>query len=312
MIWSSFGRKLVALPGVTQLINLFGFGSGVLTFLQTPSSANLAAALTDETGTGTVVFSSAIREKLAADRTYYVRTDGSDSNNGLTNNSGGAFLTIAKALSTVGGLDLAIYNVTIQLEDATWTESVTVTGPWVGSGAVTLRGATNACVISVATPVSVQNSGSKLSLSNLSLTGTTNCIVAQNGGSVTCGANMIFSGSSSSGHIRTLGVGSIVTMNNAYSITAGGARHFQASPGGYINMFNITITLSGTLNFSVAFAQADRGALISTGSCTFTGGTITGQRYNGATNAVIFTSGGGANHYPGNVAGAVATGAQYA
>jgi hypothetical protein len=35
---------------------LAGLGSGVATFLGTPSSANLAAALTDETGTGAAVF----------------------------------------------------------------------------------------------------------------------------------------------------------------------------------------------------------------------------------------------------------------
>jgi hypothetical protein len=34
-----------------------GLGTGVATFLGTPSSANLRAALTDETGTGSVVFS---------------------------------------------------------------------------------------------------------------------------------------------------------------------------------------------------------------------------------------------------------------
>lgn len=36
--------------------NVTGFGSGIVTFLQTPSSANLRAALTDETGTGAAVF----------------------------------------------------------------------------------------------------------------------------------------------------------------------------------------------------------------------------------------------------------------
>lgn len=36
--------------------NLAGAGAGVLTFLATPSSANLASALTDETGTGLAVF----------------------------------------------------------------------------------------------------------------------------------------------------------------------------------------------------------------------------------------------------------------
>jgi len=38
------------------LAGISGLGTGVSTFLGTPSSANLAAALTDETGTGSVVF----------------------------------------------------------------------------------------------------------------------------------------------------------------------------------------------------------------------------------------------------------------
>jgi hypothetical protein len=39
-----------------DLANQAGLGTGVATFLTTPTSANLAIALTDETGTGAVVF----------------------------------------------------------------------------------------------------------------------------------------------------------------------------------------------------------------------------------------------------------------
>lgn len=42
--------------GLPLSTGISGFGSGVATFLATPSSANLAAALTDETGSGAAVF----------------------------------------------------------------------------------------------------------------------------------------------------------------------------------------------------------------------------------------------------------------
>ena len=79
---------------------------------------------------------------LAANRTYYVRTDGSNSNNGLANTAGGAFLTIQKAIDTVSGLDLGAYNVTIQVGNGTYTGGASVVGPYLGSGTVTLQGDT--------------------------------------------------------------------------------------------------------------------------------------------------------------------------
>ncbi len=45
-----------ALPVANGGTGITSFGTGVATFLGTPSSANLAAALTDETGTGSAVF----------------------------------------------------------------------------------------------------------------------------------------------------------------------------------------------------------------------------------------------------------------
>jgi hypothetical protein len=45
-----------ALPVASGGTGITSFGSGVATFLGTPSSANLAAALTDETGSGSAVF----------------------------------------------------------------------------------------------------------------------------------------------------------------------------------------------------------------------------------------------------------------
>jgi hypothetical protein len=44
------------LPVANGGTGITSFGTGVATFLGTPSSANLAAAVTDETGTGDLVF----------------------------------------------------------------------------------------------------------------------------------------------------------------------------------------------------------------------------------------------------------------
>jgi hypothetical protein len=88
------------------------------------------------------------REILTANRTYYVRTDGNDGNDGLSNASGGAFLTIQKAINVVAGLDLSIYNVTIQIADGTYTAGATVNAPWIGAGDITLQG-------NVSTPANV-------------------------------------------------------------------------------------------------------------------------------------------------------------
>ena len=81
------------------------------------------------------------REVLQADRTYYVATTGSDSNDGLT--VGNPFLTIQKAIDVAAALDGSIYNVTIQLADGTYNlTSSLIMKDMVGSGSMTIQGNT--------------------------------------------------------------------------------------------------------------------------------------------------------------------------
>lgn len=80
------------------------------------------------------------REVLTANRTYYVRTDGNDSNDGLTDSAGGAFLTIQKGLDVIGALDASIYDVTLDI-DGTYTITETITIPaLLGSGTLFMTG----------------------------------------------------------------------------------------------------------------------------------------------------------------------------
>jgi hypothetical protein len=51
---------LSSCTGLPVATGISGLGTGVATFLATPSSANLAAAVTDESGTGTLVFTTTV------------------------------------------------------------------------------------------------------------------------------------------------------------------------------------------------------------------------------------------------------------
>ena len=82
------------------------------------------------------------RELLTAARTYYVRTDGSDSNTGLSNTAGGAFATIQKAVDTAASLDLGFYDIVINIGVGTWT-APTLLRTLTGAGKVTIRGVNN-------------------------------------------------------------------------------------------------------------------------------------------------------------------------
>ncbi|QUT07905.1 hypothetical protein KFK14_11250 [Sphingobium phenoxybenzoativorans] len=76
------------------------------------------------------------RDKLTGNRTYYVRTNGSDSNDGLANTAGGAFVTPQKAIDTVyRSLDLNGFIVTIQIADGTYIAPISLRGLPLGATA---------------------------------------------------------------------------------------------------------------------------------------------------------------------------------
>lgn len=76
-------------------------------------------------------------KQTTGDITYYVRTDGSDSNTGQVNTAAGAFKTIARAISAIP--QVVNHNVTINVAAGTYPEQVTIAG-FSGSGVITLNG----------------------------------------------------------------------------------------------------------------------------------------------------------------------------
>lgn len=295
-----------------------------------PTDWNAKLQYTDSSGTpsGTDAL---VREVLTADRTYYVRTDGSDSNTGLANTSGGAFLTIQKAIDVIKALDFNDNTITIQVGNGTYTGSIVVAG-MVGqtitqTPKLYLRG-------DPTTPSNVV----------ISVTGS-NCLFAQRQAQiwvegfrfqtttsgtaifVASGGNVFMSkcdfGSLQGHGLWATGNGTIDIIGD-YSISGGSACHWVVNDGGRIFSFpddagsspygTATITLTSTPAFSTAFAQADAVgsiAIAAYGPVTFSG-TASGKRYDVLNNAVINTFGAGATYLPGTVAGTTSTGGVYA
>lgn len=273
-----------------------------------------ALPLSDE---NQVVTGRHVREKLTANRTYYVRTDGSDSNNGLANTSGGAFLTIAHMLSVVAALDCSTHNVICQVGDGTWTENV-VLPKMLGSGVFTLQGnvATPAnCLISPASGNAISNRlGTAWTVNGFELRtsgGGGNCLDTRNYSETLIGADMRF-GTCVAAHIFAFSFGrASLSAGAAYTIAGNAVWHWRASRNALINAFNSAITLTGAPAFSNHFAFAEVLAVIYANGASFTG-SATGTRYSADGNSIISTGGAGASFLPGNSAGSIANGGLYA
>ena len=115
-----------------------GLGANVATFLATPSSANLAAALTDETGTGASVFANTptlVTPAIGAATgtsltlTSFVSTPGNISNNGGTGRIGyatGAGGSVTQLTSKSTGVTLSKQSGQITMDGAALAASTTV------------------------------------------------------------------------------------------------------------------------------------------------------------------------------------------
>ena len=253
------------------------------------------------------------REVLTSARTYYVRTDGNDTNSGLTNNSAGAFLTIQAAVNVVcRTLDLGPHNVLIQVADGTYTGS-TVLYPYMATqGYVAIRGnvTTPASVLinTVGTCISLTTPGSQWYVQYVKLQSST-ALGIQCNGTVTMWLSSVHFGACASAQVLATG-NAVVFIGGNYTISGNASTHIQAGQGGTINVYDAqTITLSGTPSIAI-FANVWTGGNIFAVGLSFSG-TSTGKRYEAALLGIIQTNA-AVTYFPGNSAGTATTGGVYA
>lgn len=282
--------------------------AAVLTGLST--ATNVAVVATDtvlaavgklQAQIGVKADAAAVREKLSAPRTYYVRTDGSDSNDGLSNTAGSAFLTIQKAIDAASALDNGGHNIIIQVADGNYPAAI-VGKSFVGSGQIIVQGnvttPANVTVAIAGTVFTCDGVTGTYLIRGFTLSSSSSACLSCGSGSAIRFSHINFG--ASGGHIATSG--GVVLAVGPYSITGGAAYHANSAYNGLVYLSSIAITLVGTPAFSLAFARSEVMALISVFNVTITGA-ATGKRYIVADNSVIFVNGAGATYLPGNAAG---------
>ncbi|MER9533033.1 hypothetical protein NKI89_24950 [Mesorhizobium sp. M0309] len=245
------------------------------------------------------------REVLTAARTYYVLTTGSDSNTGLVNTAGGAFLTLQKAVDVALTLDIAGFSVTIQVGAGTYTAGVALAKPFVGGLVTVLGDATTPANVIISTTSGscfvLDGGGVRLSISGVKMQTTTSgqCLWASNKAQIYIDGKVDF-GACAGGHMLADSDGQI-QVNISYNITGGAAKHWWSEAYGLVVCVGKTITITGTPAFSTAFAYSI-GGYINVPVNTFSGA-ATGSRYSVSNTGVINTNGAGATYLPGNAAG---------
>lgn len=276
--------------------------------LNKPVSTAQAAAI--------AAVSAQVRERLTADRTYYIRTDGSDSNDGLVDSAGGAFLTGAQALLAASQVDFNSFTVTIQFGAGTFSGRMVVPKmvgqPDVGSLVINGAGATTILTTSAAFGGTITSgAGAMVTVTNATITNTNSNgfgVQATNGGLLRTVAGLTF-GACGIAIFGAQGSG-VLTCSAGFTITANSQYVFRSVDSGILSVGGSGVIAAGTRTFT-ATVQASDLSRLTFQNLTWTG-TITGKRYEVALNGLIQTYGGGASFFPGSVAGTTATGGQYA
>ncbi|MEP9372626.1 hypothetical protein [Mesorhizobium sp. KR1-2] len=246
---------------------------------------------------------------LAGDVTLFVRTNGSDANDGGADTAARAFRTIQYAVDYAITHFVGRYRITIRVADGVYA-------PFVVSGSPNLdievlgnrQNLQNVEIRAAATDkyaVYVTNFA-RLKIDGVRLEGgNENLLVVGDQALINIGSIRL--GACPQYHIFAIDGGVISTVERVE--VTGSAQSFLTSAYGRINSNDCTVQFSAGLTFSnVVFAS---GGTISLSNVSFPGATPTGRRYTVQRNSMLFTGGGGANYIPGTTAGVTTQGGTY-
>lgn len=313
----NFGVKLVAGTNVTANRNLTITGGDANRALDISAAdvtiSSNSATLLASTSNAAFQIALDIREVLTSARTYYVRADGSDSNNGLTNSSGGAFLTIQKAIDVIySSLDLGGYDVTVQVGAGTYTGGAAADGPFTGKGGVVITGDTTTpsnAHINTSGPCITCTNGAILTVEGFKFTSSGSWAFFVNNAAGLYLTDIFELGSAAAGHFYVDNNSFCYIEGVNYTISGGAPYHQFIGYSSKLRQTVSTVTISGTPNFSAAFVNSGGGyALLFSNTYS---GSATGTRYIANENGIINVFGAGATHLPGDASGSTATQGQY-
>lgn len=265
-----------------------------------------------------------IRTRLTQNANFYVSTTGNNANTPCLVQASPC-QTIQFAYDTIAnGYDLAGFVATINLADGTYTSGllanktlIGLAGPEfiqisgnVGNPAAVTISTTSVDAVSNATNGSGTVSGFFITGVTLQTTTSGHALSSWGGGSHVIFGNVRF-GTTAGAHIFASHQSFVIQLGNAYAVVGGANGHASASVGAAIALHGATVTFSNSPNL-VTFAQAVSGGQLFIDSMTFVNGnTVTGTKFNAASNGVINTLATDINYLPGTNPGNAAFGGYY-
>lgn len=265
------------------------------------------------------VASSGSRVRLSANASMYVRSDGSDSNDGSANDAAHAFLTRQKAVDYIlDTIDLAGFNITVNCAAGAYTGTCTVTSPWTGDGTVTFIGdettPANVTVTTASADCFRAEGDAKLIVKGFKLSTTTTGseLAVYDGGRIIF--NNVSFGVCAAYQIDAQHNGYVECIGGTYSISGGALMHVLFQTGGEVHIHDTVVNGGGgAYAFGIAFVYgAWSGSKLFAGTMTFTScGSFTGSRFLVVNAASISVLTGSLTYFPGSVAGSIGVGASY-